>query len=108
MARDTIAPIIKIAYTAIEELTDDLKKDLEFVVPYLQKWHGEMHTDSIGASIYAYWQIEFFGSILAKFIPDWNTRITFNNNYPFIDFSQRMIEALKDDPTNAHFNQFCE
>lgn len=55
MARDIVAPIVKIVYSMIEELSKQEKEDIELVIPFLQKWHGEMTEESVAASIYSVW-----------------------------------------------------
>lgn len=40
IARDSIAPLVSIVYSMLDKLSEDEKKRVEKVMPYLQKWHG--------------------------------------------------------------------
>ena len=42
-------------YKALDKLTPEQRRDVEAVIPYLDKWKGEMSLDSIGATIYSTW-----------------------------------------------------
>ena len=86
MARDTIAVLVKITYSMLDQLTPQQRKDIEEIMPYLQKWHGEMHEDSIAASIYSVWQMEFYKTLFHQYINRMDIRLTITNNYPFLDF----------------------
>jgi acyl-homoserine lactone acylase PvdQ len=107
MARDTIAPIVKIIYGTINELSAQEKADIEKVMPYLQKWHGEMFEESVAASIYSVWQLEFYNTLFHSYISEQSTRISITNNYPFIDFIQKLIHSINADPDNAKYNKLC-
>lgn len=67
-----------------------------------------MSTDSIGATIYNTWQIEFFKSLFKKYTQDLDDRMSIFGNYAFNDFFQRLVLNIHEDPTNEHFNRICE
>lgn len=45
-----------------------------------------MSTDSIGATIYNTWQLEFFKSLFKKYTQDMDDRMSIFGNYAFNDF----------------------
>jgi hypothetical protein len=55
LARDFIEPIVRIIHSMLDQLTREERQDAEKLIPVLDKWHGEMYEDSIGATIYSTW-----------------------------------------------------
>lgn len=67
-----------------------------------------MFEESIAASIYSVWQLEFYKSLFHVYISDHDTRLQITNNYPFIDFIQKLIHTIKDQPENEKYNKLCK
>ena len=73
----------------------------------LKTWYGDMHETSVGATVYATWQYYFMSSLLNTQIKDDAVRLALIGNYPFIDYVQRLVHTMVEDPENERFNQIC-
>lgn len=73
----------------------------------LKTWYGDMHEDSVGATMYATWDYYFRSSLLNTLIKDDAVRLPLIGNYPFIDYVQRLIHTMVEDPENERFNLIC-
>ena len=84
-----------------------MRKNAQFILYRLSHWHGEMTESSVGATVYSVWHYHFLSSLFADFIEDEEIRLTLAANYPFIDYFQRMIHGLGEDPKEERFNKIC-
>lgn len=66
-----------------------------------------MQENSIGATIFATWQFFFYNTLLTQQVEDESVRLAMVANYPFIDYVQRMIHTLVEEPENERFNHVC-
>jgi hypothetical protein len=60
-----------------------------------------MSENSVGATVFATWQFNFYNSLFKDQIKDASVRLSIVANYPFIDYFQRMLHTLIEDPDNA-------
>ena len=67
-----------------------------------------MSENSVGATVFATWQFNFYNSLFKDQIKDASVRLSIVANYPFIDYFQRMLHTLIEDPDNAEFNRVCK
>jgi acyl-homoserine lactone acylase PvdQ len=107
MARDITPHVTKLATEMLEVMSPkDSEKALE-ILSKLTHWYGDMSENSIGATVYATWQFHFYSSLFKNQIEDESVRLSIVANYPFIDYIQRMIHTLVEDPENENFNRIC-
>ena len=56
-ARDITPEILKVARSMLSELSIEDRRDATKQMEYLDNFEGVMAEDSIGATVYMYWQI---------------------------------------------------
>jgi len=108
-ARNLKPGIIELARQVKYEFSSEDRVDLEHMLIILEEWDHQMKEDSIGASVYGYWQINMFESMFKNYIPD--TDADFNSlvidGYTFTDFFRRMMNHLRTDIHSAKYNRLC-
>jgi acyl-homoserine lactone acylase PvdQ len=67
-----------------------------------------MSENSVGATVFSTWQFFFYKTLLTQQISDSNLRLALVGNYPFIDYIQRLIHNLIEDPENERYNKICK
>jgi acyl-homoserine lactone acylase PvdQ len=98
----------------LSEFTVDEKADIESMLALLENWKGTFAETDVGATVYMYWQVNFYRSLFHKQLPkdlpeslaEYN-RMAFSDNYQFIDFFQKHIRSIAENPTNE-LNIICE
>jgi acyl-homoserine lactone acylase PvdQ len=108
MARDFNPLMVSLVEQNINLLNIKDRDTARYALNIMQGWLGDMGEDSISASVYSFWQLKFYQSLLNDGIEDDNVRLAITGNYPFGDFFKRMILALQEDPENVNFNRVCK
>ncbi|CDW85943.1 penicillin amidase family protein [Stylonychia lemnae] len=108
MARDLMPHVLRIANNFKSQLNATEQQKAQQAIDKLLFWHGEMHEESVGATIYAVWQFKLYKTLFHKFSDDNEVRLLITSNYPFNDFIQRMIRIIDQEPENSDLNQICE
>lgn len=71
VARDMIPYIVKIADKVVNDpehkFSDDQLTVMKKAIDLVRNFDGEMSENSIGASVYSFWQYHFYLSLLHKF-----------------------------------------
>ena len=69
-----------------------------------------MSKDSIGASVYSYWQIFMYKSMFRNYIPEGEQNFVgkLTNGYVFTDFFRIMMVKLRENLVSAKYNKFCD
>jgi acyl-homoserine lactone acylase PvdQ len=67
-----------------------------------------MSMDSIGATVFSVWQLEFLKTLFHRYLKEYEDRMALIGGYPFIDFFQRLIHGLEANPEDPHFNKVCQ
>ena len=65
MARDTMPIIAKLAEKMFPSLDKKKAQEAEQAFNRLVSWYGQMSEDSIGASVYAVWQVKFYNTLFS-------------------------------------------
>ena len=108
MAREITPQIVKLAHQMLPVLEPKYKKNAEYIIGRLEHWYGSMDENSEVASMYASWQYFFYKTLLYEQIPDSKMRFSLVTNYPFLDFFQRLIHTLVEEPENERMNSICK
>jgi len=77
----------------------------------LETWDHEMKEDSVGAAVWAYWQMHMFESLFKSYIPEhdseFNLSIVDGDGFTFTDFFRNLITHLRDDMHSVKYNRLC-
>ena len=68
-----------------------------------------MTEDSVGATVYSYWQITMFESMFKNYIPEGDSDFSslVVDGYTFTDFFRRVMLQLKNDMYIPKYNRLC-
>ena len=80
----------------------------EEVLQRFREWDGDMAMDSVTATIYQTWHYFFFNSLLHAHLMEESLRKAVVNSFLFLDFAQKVISIVDQDPTNLKYNQVCD
>jgi acyl-homoserine lactone acylase PvdQ len=58
--------ISKITKSMLNEFSVDEKADIESMLEHLDNWKGTFAETDVGATIYSYWQLNFYRSLFHK------------------------------------------
>jgi acyl-homoserine lactone acylase PvdQ len=86
--------IVKLAESAKHELTSEQRIEMEHMLIMLQDWDHEFNEESIGATVYSFWQIFMYDSMFKNYSKENEkdfARILVDG-YIFTDFFRRMME----------------
>ena len=83
---------------------------MEEALIIIEDWDHQFDVDSIGATVYSFWQLFMYNSMFKNFIPedqpDFSKLMT--DGYVFTDVFRRMLRALVEDVHDPKHNRFCE
>ena len=74
----------------------------------LRNWNGSFDEESIGATLYTRWYIQFIRSLYMKYQFEEDDRMAFSDNYHFTDAFQKIITSILDEKETSHFQIICE
>lgn len=75
---------------------------------YIENWDGDMNMNLIAPTVYQYWQLMFFKTLFRQYEDNVMTIYAITDNYPFVDFYQRLIFKIQEDPKNERYNRLCK
>lgn len=79
------------------------------MITFLKAWDYEMAIDSIGATVYQYWQLFFYSSLFKKYSPknDPEFGIMIAENSVSKQFFQRFFKDVESNPKGSRYNILC-
>lgn len=126
-ARDLVKHIIKVVdHLDFEEhrFSKEVVSHIQSMVNELRSFNGLMVEDSIGASVYSYWQHFFYQSLLTEFTSDghsesqrmdkddkfWTAkkRLLLVDNYAFYDFYQKLVISVSEGKDAQKYRMVCK
>jgi len=78
-------------------------KDVAKTLDILRNWQGSFDMDSLGATVYMRWYIQFIRNLYNNYADNEDDRMAFSDNYHFTDAFQRIISSVHDDKDKSHF-----
>lgn len=82
----------------LNSLNETETKSAKQIILILSQWNGDMNEESVGATVFSTFQYFFYKSLLRNQIQDEAMRLTIIDNFPFIEYFQRLIHTLAKDP----------
>ena len=74
------------------------RQQLEEMLALMRDWRGSFDEQSVSASIYTRWYIQFVRKLFMKYEPDnEDDRLAFSDNYHFTDAFQRIITSVHEE-----------
>jgi acyl-homoserine lactone acylase PvdQ len=72
-------------------------------------WDCQMSADSVGATVYQYWQMFFFPSLFKAYAPENDPEfgVMIAENSVSKQFFQRFFKELADSPRGSKYNKLC-
>ena len=131
IARGLTPHILKIVRRVIiqkEMLTPNQRQEAGSMLKHLTSFQGLMDEDSVGATVYSYWQYFFYKSLYTSYttdgkqgkklkshekdeiVPFWEAkkRILLSDNFAANDFYQRLIIAVADGKDTERQRRICQ
>jgi acyl-homoserine lactone acylase PvdQ len=59
---------VQLAQTIKHELTSEQQLDMEHMLIILKDWDHEMKEDSVGATVYSFWQVFMYDSMFKNYV----------------------------------------
>jgi len=116
VARALVPHIVTIAKRSLDSygFDDGQKSDIRSMLTYLEHFGGEMTEDSIGATIYSYWEYFYCKSLFQHAMRDqefWTeeNRLLVASNYAFGAFHEDLVLKIAAGDSEADkFNSICK
>ena len=109
VARRMNPKIIDITQEVLHHLNDAQKKDLEEMLEILRPWEGSFDKESVGASVYQRWYIQFTRNLFNKQgEPDEYQRMAYFDNPHDFDAFQRILTSVHEEKDASRFQIICE
>lgn len=74
----------------------------------LRNWKGSFDMESVGATIYMRWYIQFIRNLYFNYAESEDDRMAFSDNYHFTDAYQRIISSVLEQKEKSHFQLICQ
>ena len=91
-----------------ESLTSEQDKSVDEMVAILRNWNGSFDMDSVAATLYIRWKIQFYRNLFCKYIDDESQRMALGGNYHFTDTYLRLVDGVLADKEQSHWQVVCE
>lgn len=116
VARALVPHILNITKRSLDSygFDDEQKSDIRSMLAYLEHFGGEMTEDSIGATIYSYWEYFYSKSLFRHAMRDqefWTdeNRLLLSSNYAFGAFHEDLVLKISAGDSEANkFNSICK
>lgn len=84
-------------------LTLQQKQDLEAMLNVLRNWRGSFDEESIGATVYTRWYIQFIRKLFTQYQASEDERMAYADNYHFTDAYMIIIESVLKEKKASRF-----
>lgn len=74
----------------------------------LQDWDGSFDLESVAATVYNRWYIQFLRSLFHKYSDDEEQRMLFSGTYHFTDTFYRLVTSVRDEGESSRYQVLCE
>lgn len=94
IAEQITPKVLEIIKGAKKDLTADQVKSVDEMVAILSGWDGSFDLESVPATLYTRWKIQFYRNLFAKYLDDESQRMALGENYHFTDTYQRLVTGV--------------
>ena len=74
----------------------------------LKDWNGSFDMDSVAATVYQKWYMQFLLSLFHSYSDNVDDRLSFTGNYHFKDSFQFMIEDILENKSKSRYQPICK
>lgn len=104
IARRVAPKIVEICQNDGKQLVPQSKvAELEQMLGILAEWNGSFDEDSIAATVYTRWYIQFIRNLFLKYDFSEEDRMAFSDNYHYTDAFQKIIASVLEEKGESHF-----
>lgn len=107
-ARKQTALMLELSASASHHLTAEQKSDLKEMTELLQQWDGSFDLESVSATVYNKWYIQFLRSLFHNYSDDEDQRMLFSGTYHFMDTFYRLVTSVRDEGESSRYQVLCE
>ena len=109
VARRVTPKLVQICQTDAKGLIPSQSQaDLDKMLGILSDWPGSFDMDSVAATLYTRWYIQFIRNLYLRYGFTEEDRMAFSDNYHFTDAFQNIIESILVEKEKSHFQIICE